>query len=47
MSCDLTPLRQARETYVCANLLRKRNISMNYYLDTVLTEIILKKIISL
>ena len=33
----LTPLRQARETYVCANLLRKRNISMNYYLDTFLT----------
>ena len=43
----LTPLRQARETYVCANLLRKRNISMNYYLDTFLTKIILKKIISL
>ena len=23
---SLTPLRQARETYVCVNLLRKRNI---------------------
>ena len=30
----LTPLRQAHENYVCVNLLRKRNISINYYLDT-------------
>ena len=45
----LAPLRQARETYVCVNLLRKLNISIDYYLESkfktlFLTKIILKKL---
>ena len=40
----ITPLRQARETHVCANLLRKRNTLIKYHFDTVQYKIMLKKI---
>ena len=40
----LTPLRQARETYVCVNLLRKRNILINYHFCTFQNKIKLKKL---
>ena len=41
---NLTPPRQARETYVCVNLLRKRNILIKYYFDTFQNKTMLKKI---
>ena len=41
---NLTPLRQARETYVCVNLLRKRNIFIKFHFDTFQSKIMLKKI---
>ena len=40
----LTPLRQAQETYVCVNLLRKRNILIKYHFDTFQNIIMLNKI---
>ena len=38
---DLTPLRQARETYVRVNLLRKRNILIKDHFETFQKKIML------
>ena len=47
LQTTLTPLRQTLETYVCDNLLRKRNILIKYHIETFKNKIMPRKIIFL